>query len=170
MPIFTHRYIKDRAESLLAGLGVTRPPINVWKLADGLGLEIVEMTQETWFYGMLLGYRDECYIVVNRILSEPKKRFTIAHELGHYDLHRKDFTYSPAKEKEYLHREADVFAFELCMPTKMVKRAAGEWNNDYRALASVFGVTETAMLRKLDEMGLAPKAKFDWTRPLYDTI
>lgn len=162
MPIFTHRYIREKAEELFATHIVSRPPVDVRKIGEGLGIEIVEMTQDLWFYGMLLGYHDSSYIVVNKVLPEQKKRFTIAHELGHYVLHRQDMTYTAAKEKEYLHREANIFAAELCMPARLVKRLAGEWNNDHRILAEMFDVSETAMLAKMDELGLVRKRDFHW--------
>ncbi|MCL4499834.1 MAG: ImmA/IrrE family metallo-endopeptidase [Chloroflexi bacterium] len=168
MPIFTHRYLKERAESLLVRFEIVRPPVDVRKIAVGLDIEVVEMTQETWFYGMLLGYHDDCYIVVNKLLSEPKKRFTIAHELGHFQLHREDLAYTAAQEKEYLHKEADIFAAELCMPAKMVRRYAAEWNNDHRTLASIFNVTEVAVVDKLDELGLAKKTRFSWDHARLD--
>ncbi|MCL5292453.1 MAG: ImmA/IrrE family metallo-endopeptidase [Actinobacteria bacterium] len=162
MPIFTHRHIKDQAEELLKHFDISRPPVDVRKIAKGLGLEIIEMTQDTWFYGMLLGFHDECYIVINKLFPEEKKRFTIAHELGHYQLHRTNMAYSTAKEKEYLHREADIFASELSIPTRLVRRYAAEWYNDHRVLAGIFGVTEAAMVEKLDELGLVKKARFNW--------
>lgn len=162
MPIFTHKYIKERAQELVDRFGISRPPVDVRGIAAGLGLEIVEMTQDTWFFGMLLSFHEDFYIVVNKLLSEPRKRFAIAHEIGHFELHRKDMSYTREKAKEYVHREADVFAAELCMPTKMVKRQASEWYNDYKMLAEIFEVTEIAMLDKLKELGMVRKVGFGW--------
>ncbi len=162
MPIYTHKYIRERAQELIGRFGITRPPVDVREIAERLGLEIVEMTQDTWFFGMLLSFHDEFYIVVNKLLSEPRKRFAIAHEIGHFQLHRADMSYTREKTKEYVHREADVFAAELCMPAKMVKRQSAEWYNDYRMLAKIFEVAEAAMYERMNELGLVRRIGFGW--------
>jgi Zn-dependent peptidase ImmA (M78 family) len=80
------------------------------------------------------GYMDPASntIAVARNLRPEVRRFTIAHELGHHTLHRdmgilfRDHPLSGA-EMEDRHRkpeerEADLFAAELLMPEKLVRR------------------------------------------------
>ena len=54
MPIYTHLYIKDQANALIEEFKIADPPINVRGIAGKLGIEIIEMSNDSWFYGMLL--------------------------------------------------------------------------------------------------------------------
>lgn len=68
--------------------------------------------------GMLISYHDNFYIVVNKLHSQTRRLFTIAHELGHYFLHTE-----PNKEYQlYLEQpskhstectQANIFAANL---------------------------------------------------------
>lgn len=162
MPIYTYSYIQDRALDLIDEQKINEPPVDVREIAGRMGIEIMEMSADTWFYGMLTRYNDDLYIVVNKMMPETKKRFTIAHELGHYRLHYHDMAYQRRPDKEHYHREADAFAVELCIPTPLIKREAYKWYNDHRYLANLFGVSEPLMIKKMEELNLIPKGKFNW--------
>ncbi|PIZ39158.1 ImmA/IrrE family metallo-endopeptidase, partial [Candidatus Aquicultor secundus] len=70
--------------------------------------------------------------------------------------------YQRRPDKEYHHREADVFALELCIPTRLIQREAFSWFNDHKFLANLFGVSEPLMVKKMEELQLIPKGKFSW--------
>ena len=74
-------------------------------------------------------------ISVDLKLSEPVKRFTIAHELGHVLLHedvmqlriapsRRRVTLDP--EEKLIEKQADIFAANLLMPKWAIKRVLRE--------------------------------------------
>lgn len=162
MPIYTNLYIREQASELFKEYGIDELPVDVRKIANNLGIEIIEMSTDVWFYGMLTRYEDDHYVVINKIMPETRKRFAIAHELGHYVMHRNDLVYQRTPDKEYFHREADVFALELCIPTPLLKREAINWFNDHIFLAKLFDVSEPLMAKKMEELGLIPKGRFSW--------
>src|SRR5690606_9960743 len=60
-------------------------------------------------------------IIMNRNFSNDRKRFTIAHELGHLLMHNENyFPISSYREKE---KEANDFASEFLMPENEIKKS-----------------------------------------------
>jgi Zn-dependent peptidase ImmA (M78 family) len=100
--------------------------------------------------------------------SPGRKRFTIAHELGHWvcqvlEGHRAPVYCRPADLTEAadraLEREANVFAAELAMPESLVRR---EFENtpSLGPMAATFNVSESAMhwrLYNLELIGERPE-------------
>lgn len=162
MTLYSHRFIKEQARELLKSFNITEPPVDVYQIAHGLGLEIVEMSLPSWFFGVLTEVDNEYFIVLNKIMPESRKIFTLAHEIAHYKMHPDKIAYMKNTKRPYFHTEADVFAAELCMPTDMVKKEARQWFNDHKYLAKVFSVSEIAMVRKLEELNLIPKGRQNW--------
>src|SRR5580698_5750315 len=113
------------ASALRAELKIP-PAVNLYDLAQKLELEIVEVDSKS-FDGALLRSRTRCagqILVRSGIRELGRKRFTIAHEIGHYILHGyQRNSCSPRviegwKEGQPLpEREADIFASELLLPT-----------------------------------------------------
>jgi len=160
--LYTHWYLRKRATELLEEAGASSPPVNVKMIAEKLGLEVVEMTLPTWFFGSLLNIKGSFYIIINRLMPETRKRFTLAHEIAHFALHNDKLCYMKNSKRDYYHREADAFAAELCMPSGLVKKEARNWFNDYKFLASIFNVSEVAMVRKMQELGLIKGTDYAW--------
>ncbi len=97
------------------------------------------------------------------IPEEGRKRFVVAHELGHFEMHRQETHLFKCKQEYFelwlnknpvVEREANLFASELLMPKHMfVKEANGmEPNLDsMESLACLFSTSLTATaLRFLD--------------------
>ena len=161
MALVTYVQHRRQAEALVKDFGFDQPPIDMRKIADGLGIEIIEMTMPTWFFGVLINLKGDFYIALNKGMPDHRKNFTLAHEIGHYQLHGTELAYMKNCKRDYFHREADVFAAELCMPTEMVKAEAKKWYNDYRWLAQQFAVSETAMVRKMRELGILKNSSYE---------
>jgi Zn-dependent peptidase ImmA (M78 family) len=69
------------------------PPQSIRKLAEQIGIGVVEIQMGRGEYGYLderpeLGFPTGYVIYINQSLSNEEKRWTLAHELGHYFLHR----------------------------------------------------------------------------------
>ncbi len=160
--LYTHWYLRKQADELLEKFKVEGPPVDVKMIAEKLGIEVVELTLPTWFFGTLLDIKGSFYIVVNRLMPETRKKFTLAHEIAHYSLHGDKLCYMKNCKRDYFHREADAFAAELCMPSEMVKKEARNWFNDYKFLAKIFDVSEVAMVRKMQEIGLIKGTDYTW--------
>lgn len=100
-------------------------------------------------------------IFVNPKARDERKRFTVAHELGHFVLHRttqatfncdKESVYSGIDTLKKVEREADDFASNLLMPGNMLRDRIDGKRIDIHllsALAKEFGVSLEAMCIRL---------------------
>lgn len=124
----------ERARLLLARFGKPVPPIHPRTIAEWLGVVVVEQEVEGCD-GCVVMEGDVVGILVNAaIRSEGRKRFTLAHELGHFGLHKQDITFRREtlhQIEDPLHETADpatrrmetaanAFASELLMPEDAV--------------------------------------------------
>jgi len=161
LAIYTYEYYRDQANDLIEKFKFKEPPIDLMRITDEMRIEIVEMTLPSWFFGVLLNIDNEYYITLNKAMPDYRKKFTLAHEIAHFYLHGDELAYMKNCKRDYFHREADAYAAELCMPSEMVKKAAAKWFGDWRYLAKLFGVSEEAMVRKLQELGILKKGFYD---------
>jgi predicted transcriptional regulator len=92
-----------------------------------------------------------------------RRRFTIAHEIGHYVLHAAGatgavfcrVTDAPEAPKQLIEREANRFAAELLMPEDLVRAESVRLSSDCAAMADLFQVSAPAMGWRLYNLGLA---------------
>ena len=169
--------IAAKAESLLKQADAFRIPINLQKVLSHLQLKIDERPLEKEFSGLLILGKKPAVVVVNSLHSSTRKRFTIAHELGHYILHRRKkdalpvfidksevYFRSNAHEKNdydsLKEMEANAFAAEILMPKQLLKAYIEENGLDIskkagiQALAQEFEVSQQAMEYRLRNTGL----------------
>ena len=66
-------------------------------------------------------------IVINNSIPNSRKRFTLAHELGHLLMHYKAYINVVKRDIE---KEADRFASEFLMPTKEIKQSLFNLNEE----------------------------------------
>jgi len=111
-------------------------------------------------------------IFVDKGKSSTRQYFTVAHELGHYFLHREitqreevlidsEFSLYGSKilfrldqsVRDRIETEANEFAAFLIMPSKLVRQAWVELE-DVESCAKVFNVSIVAMSIRLDRLGL----------------
>lgn len=131
-------------------------PVPVEAIAgDLLGLYIEE--SEIHCSGLLL--QEERRVVLNVGEPEPRRRFTLAHEVGHWvcqlEGHRAP-VYCRSEdvgvgEGKHLEREANVFAAELLMPEPPVRATFG---GSITECAATLGVSDEAMTWRLFNLGL----------------
>jgi Zn-dependent peptidase ImmA (M78 family) len=158
------KYNEPRAhevrERYLAIFGGEQMPVPVEAIAgDLLGLHVSEAGLDG-VSGLL--YPARRLIVLNEAEPVERKRFTLAHELGHWVCQcqdepevevycrAEDVTLDP--DARAVEREANVFAAELLMPEAAVRRT---WSGDAAACAATFGVSGEAMRWRLYSFGLA---------------
>jgi IrrE N-terminal-like domain len=151
-----------RADELRAQYQAIYPgaelPVPVDSIAvDLLGLYVEEAEIEC--SGMLLPA--ERRVIVRSDEPEARRRFTLAHELGHWVCQHLQGKTAPVycrasdiapEADRLLEREANVFAAELLMPEEAVRTLHGA--ND---LATRFGVSAEAMSWRLYNFGLSDK-------------
>jgi Zn-dependent peptidase ImmA (M78 family) len=135
------------------------PPIDVHQIATDLGLKIWEFSNMSDSVSGKL-YRDHLSpkgwsIGVNANNSSTRKRFTIAHELGHFLLHR-DFLGEGVADDEFYRSEhlsgaqeteANKFAADLLMPYHLLQNLAPKMSVEN--LAKLFKVSEQALKIRL---------------------
>ena len=126
---------------------------------SALNLELVQKTRDPFFCEAALEPRGDGHAIVLRGGSdERRRRFTIAHEIGHFVLHPQRL----APERggavnaawQGQEREADQFAAELLMPEHLVREAVVEHGGDVTRLADRFDVSRQAMQTRLRVLGL----------------
>src|SRR5687768_16909947 len=80
--------IREVADRLREEYGSERPPVDVLRMTKGLGIDVVVAPLEEAVSGLLVIRKDHATIGVNELHHRHRRRFSIAHELGHYLLHR----------------------------------------------------------------------------------
>jgi IrrE N-terminal-like domain len=138
--------------------GSLQPPVPVEAIAeDFLGLSVAE-AESLQVSGMLLPSEREVWL--NATESPERRRFTLAHELGHWVCQVMEGRGAPVMcradevgvgEGRALEREANVFAAELLMPEEGVRAA---FDGSTMATAAVFAVSDEAMHWRLFNLKL----------------
>lgn len=155
--------VLDRFASLYGGVG---EPVPVEDIADSLyGLRVVEVDGLDCS-GMLMPSRRMVYLNAEECHRVPRRRrFTIAHELGHLVLHAGD-TAAPAvfcrhvrstesPISDAIEREANHFAAELLMPDELMRAAVARGVTGPDALGDRFEVSPLAAAWRLFNLGLS---------------
>jgi hypothetical protein len=164
-------YIGPEKMSQITPFLTGTPPVALAELSRHLGLNVLESDLGPNISGMLI--RNDSFegitpsasgwsVVVNAKEGERRKRFTVAHEIGHFMLHRnlrelqdgilEDDTFYRSELGNVRETEANRFAADLLMPVNLVM-AAYKQNPDIKALADMFEVSEAAMRVRIDFCG-----------------
>lgn len=153
------QYIEGLAQQALKKIACDEPPVPVEDIANRMGLEIVEFPFHEKISGLLK--KEEGIIGVNKGQHPVRRRFTIAHELGHFllghDIEKgvDDDIIDDTFDKPYpQEREANLFASALLMPSDWVKKhfkaqGSGLSKIDLDKLSRAFGVSKQAMTIRL---------------------
>ncbi len=152
---------------------VTSAPVNIEAVARHLGAQVVEEKLDRSVSGMLYRDGDHVIIGVNSAHVDRRRRFTIAHEIGHLVLHKgrplvldhvrvnfRDANSSTASDLEEI--QANAFAAEVLMPRDQVIASAKKLLEDRTVadaavieyLAEGFDVSDQAMEYRLINLGL----------------
>jgi len=154
--------IRREAHRMLSAAGVTHAPVSLRDVVSYLNLSLVERRREPFgSEAALVPVGDGHAIELRGRSGERRRRFTIAHEIGHFLLHpqhtvseRGGPTNQASARREH---EADEFAAELLMPDHLVRQAVLEDGADARRLADRFDVSTQAMSRRLRHLGLVER-------------
>jgi Zn-dependent peptidase ImmA (M78 family) len=165
--------IRLRVDSILKDVTELVLPIRIEDIAKMRGLTIMPYPLGDDVSGLLSIENGKGTIGYNENEPKVRRRFTIAHELGHYELHRhkshlfldKQFIYRSQVSganpvTQAMEKEANLFASIILMPTDLVRKevdkiqidlSSGQAIND---LAKIFEVSATAMSVRLSNLGL----------------
>ncbi len=168
------KHIRSVAERLLADTPAGSAPVPLKAIVKSLGVEIHQEAVEDDLSGFL--YRDHkrnlTIIGVNADHPPNRKKFTIAHELGHYLLHDFDDVHVDRQFKVWLRnetssqgtddeeKEANLFAAEILMPARFIEADVQQIGNFdllnekvIEDLAKRYGVSSQAMTFRLAYLG-----------------
>lgn len=159
--------------NIVEELNITVLPIPVDEIAQKRGIEIKPYDLGENISGVLFIDSNKGTIGYNPKESKVRQRFTIAHELGHYELHKKskdlfidkEFTVMFRDENSSLgeikkEQEANAFAAALLMPEKFLLHEIRNRNFDLseddtmKELAKLFNVSVPAMTFRIANLNL----------------
>jgi len=164
--------LEGQAEQLLASVDALDVPTPLDVVAHRLGLHVEEVPLGEDISGVLVVSGGRGMIGVNLTQPVVRRRFTIAHEIAHFVLHRDeselfiDKTFVAFRDSDSgkgarrAEIQANQFAAALLMPAELIERELGGQVVDLAAtdvieeLAERFLVSSQSMTFRLDNLGL----------------
>lgn len=162
--------IEGRAEEILRDHGMLDMAVDPIRLAHSAGVRVFNAKfGDEDIHGLLARRTGAASIYVEADDAPVRKRFTVAHELGHFYLHLAgadgefvdsadnfrtradpDADWMPERRREW---EANVFASALLMPAPLVRRMWPEIRS-VEGMARWFQVSLQAMTYRLEDLGV----------------
>jgi Zn-dependent peptidase ImmA (M78 family) len=170
--------IQKTIEQLLEQMNILIPPVEIRRVAQNINIKVYEEELGD-ISGLIYREGSQVIIGVNSGHHENRKRFTIAHEIGHFFLHSqnplfvdkvfavklRDHVSSEAISIDEI--EANAFAAELLMPTHMLRKDLQQISSDVLEytddlgsldvvldrLAKTYQVSKQAMTIRLINLG-----------------
>lgn len=152
MPAPRTSFIRQMAKKILSESRIQQPPVDLRAIASKHGIEYVEMDEfPDTVDALIIEDGAKVYAAVNKKQHVHRQRFSLAHELGHYFLHKGGIPEDPVTidnppnddweegTKDPAEREADLFAGELLVPLPMLKQHKSK---NLGELSAVFLVSE----------------------------
>ncbi len=160
--------LEELTSNILLSNDMYKVPVDVVKIANSNDIKVFEASLVSKISGAIR-YKKETKkyeILVNKEDTKVRQRFTIAHEIGHYFLH-KDFLKNEGvhidailyranneneEEAKKREKEVDYFAGALLMNKTLLEKLRNE--NSITELAEIFDVSVSAMTVRLDILGI----------------
>tara|TARA_R110000751_G_scaffold39719_15_gene94591 strand:- start:39547 stop:40083 length:537 start_codon:yes stop_codon:yes gene_type:complete len=172
--------IQNVVLNILKDYGINKAPVSIEEIIRSQGINLKKTDLGNEISGILLIEDGKVTIGVNKTESPYRQRFSMAHELGHFNLHcdQKDLENKMFVDKTNLkvmyrkanfsqrelrrEREANSFAASILMPTHLIESALDNLlaSNPFVAdeeiierLAEDFEVSEISMGYRLSNLG-----------------
>ncbi len=170
--------VKQIAEKFCADYGISDYPVKIIQICNENGLEVFEEYLEPDVSGLIVvdekpweKYGTNQFILVNSMESAVRRRFTIAHELAHFVLHRNGSRLFAHRDmaaegavRSSMEQEANYFAANILMPEKLVREKVEDlrdriWSKIpgfvlVKEIADHFLVSESAAEVRLKQIGI----------------
>lgn len=155
----------ERPAIEILGQHLNRAPVDVHAIVRALGLDLVVNHEMGENSGKIErsstaagGYR----ITINGQHSRTRQRFTIAHEIAHFILHRDligdgivdDALYRSNRGDE-IERQANIYAAAILMPAPLVRQKYREGIRSYATMAMAFDVSYQVAEIRMKDLRLA---------------
>lgn len=149
-----------KANELLFKYKITEPPVRIDEIIENEGLNVIEVdfgNESNEISGLI--NPDEKKIYVNQRESDNRQAFTIAHELGHWLLHKSKLTQDKeigimyrksivSLNNDPLEKEANCFAANLLVPFFLLEKYK---HLGSASLSRLFGVSEDVIRFRLQQ-------------------
>lgn len=163
---------KKRAQEVLAELNITDGPVAVDYIAQKKGITVRFVPLKEDLSGIIF-IKDGAVIVVNSLHHPNRQRFTLGHEVGHFELHLKEIGSEVHVDKKFLafarnaksamgwdrkEIQANQFAAELLVPQRFLIQELRERIVDVEdedlvsELAGKFQVSRQMMTFRIGEL------------------
>lgn len=157
----TNDKLEELTSNILLDNDMYKIPVDVISIAKSNDIKVFEASLDKKISGAIRYNKatDKFEILINKNDAKVRQRFTIAHEIGHFFLHKEmlkddeihvDILYRMTNEQE---KEVDYFAGALLMNKTLLEKAYKD-GNSITQLAELFDVSVSAMTVRLDILGL----------------
>ena len=163
------------AEQVLKECGINSRPVPLDEIIQHYGIRLIELPGNDDIFGAIISQEGKVVIAVNPNQHLNRRRFTVAHEIGHYFCHLNeqaalehvdgDFRVhwrngASSEGVNWPEIEANRFAAALLMPEKLlrpdVERHSTLDRDVVQQLSSLYQVSRLAMHYRLIHLGLLP--------------
>lgn len=169
--------VKKKAQEFCNKNGISSYPVEIVRICKENGLKVFEEYLNQDVSGLIVvddkvwtKYNTNQFILVNLAESATRRRFTIAHELAHFVLHRngsklyahRDMTSNDSNFRSSIEQEANYFAANVLMPEELIRNKVEEIREDtwgvlpnfvlIREIADNFAVSESAAEVRLRQL------------------
>ena len=160
--VYGNNELDGFAEKLLSHLGLDdETAIDISSVAKKLGLNVYSTSFEN---NAISGYikfeNGEKNIYINNTQSVQRQRFTVAHEIAHYILHKEVLEQNGGTpmfrggDSNYAERQANRLAAAILMPQTKVQEMYQNQKKTIQEMAELFWVSYGAMANRISSLGL----------------
>lgn len=149
-----------QARELLNELGLESTRGGIVRLIHSLGIKYVSKPMNDQMSGYLKKVGDSWEIGVNSLHHPRRQKFTLAHELGHYFLHRDghssfedEVIFPRNQESNPMEWEANNFAAQFLMPKDEFKTLVASGTTSVDDIARHFDVSTMAVRVRAKKLG-----------------
>jgi Zn-dependent peptidase ImmA (M78 family) len=144
--------------------GIVKVPLDVKDLAEKMGIKVEYINMLNDLSGILFKdpQSNQWIIQVNNSHHINRQRYTIAHEIAHYCLHRyykyrfEDEIYFRSGESGNIEEmDANNFASEILVPEEELRKQILRGNNKIEELAKTFGISTLALRIRAKNLGMS---------------
>ena len=162
------------AQNLRNGLRQTEPPINIYLMAEQLGIYVKPTFLDK--AAAVVHRADEKrktppWILVSSAQPIDRQRYSIAHEIAHLLLHEEELLINhPHYYKRHFDQreiDAESFAAELLMPQELIRNSVQKWKahdtleEAVFLLSYLYQVSFAAMSKRLSELNLITRVMYN---------
>lgn len=147
----------------LIGLNKDEPVVNIFHLLEDKGIVVIELKNVTEKFDGVSFVTDNGIpiIIINKNFPNDRKRFTLAHELGHVLMHNSgDFPVPEHRTLNEKENEANRFASEFLMPKDAIKNSLVDLRlYKLASLKKYWRTSKASLIRRAKDLKSIPESR-----------